>query len=84
MTAPPIVTERLRLVPATVELVEFELSSPENLAVALGVGVPDDWPPGIHTDKVLEFTADTLRAARRLACGLRLAETRRHRQAEPR
>jgi [ribosomal protein S5]-alanine N-acetyltransferase len=47
-----IVTERLRLVPATVELVDADLEG--RLAVA------PDWPPEHHDEDVLRFTRDQL------------------------
>lgn len=40
-----LVTHRLRLVPATVELVRAELNGNAALAQALGAVVPANWPP---------------------------------------
>lgn len=56
----PIVTERLTLVPATVELIALELSSAVDLAAALKAELPRDWPPEFHTDQVLRFTESAL------------------------
>jgi len=45
-----IVTPRLRLVPATPELVDAELRDPAEMAALIGVTVPPDWPP-LHVDR---------------------------------
>ena len=55
-----IATERLRLVPATVALVDAELAGPERLAAALGAALPPDWPPEHHDEDVLRFTRERL------------------------
>jgi hypothetical protein len=41
-----LTTPRLELVPATLELLEAELTSPEHLASGLGAVVPEGWTPG--------------------------------------
>ncbi len=56
MTAAAIVTERLRIVPATVAVVDAELADPRELARALGAALPSDWPPEHHDADVLRFT----------------------------
>lgn len=58
MTA--IVTARLRLEPATTELVDAELDDPRLLADLLGAELPPDWPPEHHDADVLRFTRDLL------------------------
>ena len=51
----------LTLIPATPELVEAELESAERLAEALGLRLPEDWPPEHHDDDVLRWVLDRLR-----------------------
>ncbi len=41
-----ITTAHLELVPASLDLIRAELHSHQKLASALGVRVPDGWPPG--------------------------------------
>lgn len=60
MTAAPIVTSRLTLVPATAEMIALELSSAVALAAELSADLPPDWPPEFHTDRTLQFTAAAL------------------------
>jgi [ribosomal protein S5]-alanine N-acetyltransferase len=56
-----IVTDRLELVPATVELTQAALDGPHALAATLGVGVPDTWPPELLDPPALEFTLKQLK-----------------------
>jgi RimJ/RimL family protein N-acetyltransferase len=65
--APLIRTERLELVPATVQTTQAALDGPDALAAALGTVVPVGWPPQFLDAPALEFT----RA--RLAAGLEQA-----------
>jgi RimJ/RimL family protein N-acetyltransferase len=51
-----IVTERLELVPATVELTRAALESKRALARSLGAFVPATWPPEFLDPPSLEFT----------------------------
>jgi ribosomal-protein-alanine N-acetyltransferase len=51
-----IATERLDLVPATVQSIRAALRGPARLAEALGVHVPDTWPPEYLDDVALEYT----------------------------
>jgi RimJ/RimL family protein N-acetyltransferase len=53
-----IVTERLRLVPATPELVRAALAGRTALAAALGVAVPDTWPHQYLDRAALEYTLE--------------------------
>lgn len=46
---------RLELVPASRELIQAELDSHNKLASALGVRVPDDWPPGQYDRPAIEY-----------------------------
>ncbi|HEY8531787.1 MAG TPA: GNAT family N-acetyltransferase [Limnochorda sp.] len=55
----PLVTPRLRLVPATLELVQAEMTASASLAQALGAVVPDNWPPEDLAD-VLPLFLDRL------------------------
>jgi [ribosomal protein S5]-alanine N-acetyltransferase len=55
-----IATERLDLVPATVELTRAALDGEPALAARLGVIVPATWPPEFLDPSALEFTLDRL------------------------
>src|SRR6187200_2056121 len=48
-------TPRLRLVPATVDVLRAELRSAEALADATGARVPAGWPPGVYDRDAAEF-----------------------------
>src|SRR6266508_2089045 len=47
-----VVTARLRVVPATVDLARAEVRAPGALGELLGATVPDDWPPETVGDAV--------------------------------
>ncbi len=49
-----LTTSRLELVPANLELIQAELESQAALASALGVRVPDGWPPGEYDRPAIE------------------------------
>jgi len=51
-----IVTDRLTLVPATIELTRSALDGPEALGGALGASVPPTWPPEYLDAPAFEFT----------------------------
>jgi [ribosomal protein S5]-alanine N-acetyltransferase len=51
-----IATERLELVPATVESARAALNGESALAACLGVAVPATWPPEFLDPPALEFT----------------------------
>jgi len=53
-----IVTERLRLVPATPALVRAALEGREALAAALGTAVPETWPHQYLDRPALEYTLE--------------------------
>jgi ribosomal-protein-alanine N-acetyltransferase len=55
-----IVTERLELVPATVELTRAALDGENTLGAALRASVPPTWPPEFLDRAPLEFTLDRL------------------------
>jgi RimJ/RimL family protein N-acetyltransferase len=53
-------TERLDLVPATTALVRADLAGRGALAGALGVAVPESWPPELFDEPALRYTLDKL------------------------
>jgi [ribosomal protein S5]-alanine N-acetyltransferase len=57
----PIVTSRLRLLPATEALLRASLSGNEAFAVAVGRRVPASWPPEHFDTTAVNFTLDWLR-----------------------
>jgi [ribosomal protein S5]-alanine N-acetyltransferase len=56
-----IITRRLELVPATLELTQAALQGQPALAACLGVSVPATWPPDFLDPASLEFTLARLR-----------------------
>lgn len=57
-----ITTPRLEFIAATTELLEMELVSPQRLGAALGVRVPDGWPPGEYDEHAIRWLLDRLNA----------------------
>ena len=55
-----ILTKRLELVPATVELTRAALAGPPALGAGLGAVVPASWPPEYVDAPALEFTLQRL------------------------
>jgi RimJ/RimL family protein N-acetyltransferase len=55
MTVQPIVTPRLDLIPATLELVLAEINDRGRLAKILGARVPDTWPPKFNDSNSQAF-----------------------------
>ena len=53
-------TKRLRLIPATVELLIADLAGPAALELALRVTVPGSWPPEFYDTEALEYTLERL------------------------
>lgn len=53
---------QVRLVAATVDLLEAELRSPDDLGFALAAPVPRDWPPETWDRDVVRWLRDHLRA----------------------
>lgn len=49
-------TERLRLIPATPDLLRAELEGPDALCAALGLERPEAWPPMYYDPPALEHT----------------------------
>jgi [ribosomal protein S5]-alanine N-acetyltransferase len=56
----PIITKRMVLVPATVELLSADINDRINLGELLNADIPDNWPPEILSD-ALSFFLDALR-----------------------
>ena len=56
-------TERLELLPATVDLLSAALESPTALSAGLGARVPPTWPPELLDEPALQFTLDRLASA---------------------
>ena len=53
-------TERLDLVPATIESLHAELEGAAALALSLGVEVPPEWPPDLYDRAATEYTLERL------------------------
>lgn len=58
-----IQSANLNLHAANSELIRKDLEGREALAEALGVVVPESWPPDLHGSEVIRFTLDQLKAA---------------------
>ena len=58
-----IKSANLHLYAASAELIRQDLAGREALAEALGVVVPESWPPDLHGPEVIRFTLDQLQAA---------------------
>lgn len=56
-----IESKRLRLVAATVGLISEDLKGGQALGVALGVDVPENWPPKLYERQAMEFASRQLR-----------------------
>jgi RimJ/RimL family protein N-acetyltransferase len=56
-----IESNRLRLLAATGELIAEDLKGREELAAALGVSVPQNWPPELYDRNAMDFAATQLR-----------------------
>jgi [ribosomal protein S5]-alanine N-acetyltransferase len=57
---PILETPRLRLIPATLATLHAELQSPQHLADALGVEVPENWPPDLYDRDAIDFTISNI------------------------
>ena len=55
-----IITPRMHLVPATVELLQAELSSAASLSAFIGAYVPANWPPDLYDHSAIRWTIDQL------------------------
>jgi [ribosomal protein S5]-alanine N-acetyltransferase len=50
-----LLTERLALIPATIEQLSAELQSSQQLGILFNANVPDDWPPGQYDRGAQEY-----------------------------
>lgn len=55
-----ILTDRLDLIPATLELIRAELRSPAELARELAVTAPRGWPPELYGQEATRCTLNQL------------------------
>ena len=55
-----IITPRMHLIPATLELLNAELQSPATLSAFIGAYVPADWPPEHYDEKAVRWTIEQL------------------------
>lgn len=55
-----MITERLKLVAATVTYLDAELESPDALGRLLGARVPESWPPGEYDRSAIAFFRERL------------------------
>jgi [ribosomal protein S5]-alanine N-acetyltransferase len=55
MQALELHTERLRMVPATADLLRLELDNPPTFAAQLEAALPQDWPPGEYDRDAIQF-----------------------------
>jgi ribosomal-protein-alanine N-acetyltransferase len=61
LTPAPLETERLRLVPATLELADADLHNRLEFMHQLGALVLDSWPPPLNDESSMRYTVDFLR-----------------------
>lgn len=61
MSAAPLETERLRLVPATLELADADLHNRMEFSHQLRASVPDSWPPPLNDEDSMRYTIEFLR-----------------------
>lgn len=55
-----IITPRMHLIPATVELLQAELRGAAALSAFIGAYVPADWPPEYYDQQALRWVLDQL------------------------
>jgi ribosomal-protein-alanine N-acetyltransferase len=55
-----IQSPRLNLIAATTQLIEKDIEGRKFLAEALGVNVPDSWPPDLYGPRAMHFTLTQL------------------------
>ena len=61
MTPPPLTTERLELIPATLELADADLHNRMEFSHQLRARVLDSWPPPLNDENSMKYTIDYLR-----------------------
>lgn len=62
MSLAALETERLRLIPATLELADADLHNRMEFSHQLGATVLDGWPPPLNDEGSMKYTVDYLRA----------------------
>jgi [ribosomal protein S5]-alanine N-acetyltransferase len=55
-----IITPRMHLVPATLELLTAELQGPASLSAFIGAYVPANWPPPLYDEPAIRWTMGQL------------------------
>ena len=55
-----ITTQRLRLIAATIRLLEADLSGGDALQAEIGVAVPPDWPPELYDEQAMRYSIHQL------------------------
>ncbi|HET9438767.1 MAG TPA: GNAT family protein [Longimicrobiales bacterium] len=55
-----IITPRLHLIPATLELLNAEQRGPAALSAFIGAYVPPNWPPDLYDEPAMRWTMDQL------------------------
>lgn len=53
-------TDRLVLIPATLDLLRAELAGCDALASRINARVPEEWPPDLYDEAAMRFTLDLL------------------------
>ena len=62
MTPGPLTTERLELIPATLELADADLHNRMEFSHQLEATVLDSWPPPLNDENSMKYTVDYLRS----------------------
>lgn len=73
-----IESRRLTLVAATPELVIADLAGAEAFAEALGVEVPEEWPPDLYDSMAMRFSLEQLRDPSEIGWSLWYLLSKRH------
>ena len=55
-------TQRLRLIPASIETLTAELSGRESFECSLGIPVPENWPPELYDRAATEYSYECLKS----------------------
>jgi ribosomal-protein-alanine N-acetyltransferase len=55
-----IQSPRLNMIAATARLIEMDIEGRESLAHALGVNVPESWPPGLYGPRAMQYALTQL------------------------
>ena len=55
-----IISARMHLIPATLELLQAELQSPAALSAFIGAYVPANWPPPLYDEPAIRWTITQL------------------------